>query len=389
MALLDRLKQKLQGGERDPFETTTANAEEGLARLYSMEEVDPATVRRVGEEEKKEIPPDSKEEVLLHSFQPLAYEEQCEPFHQDEELDFGVGFREWIRPLFLEEPLEKLQLSSQAHKALQELGIFTLAHALEFGAQRGGVKRGLGQGHVDEMNQALNLYLKGKDSQRSYSLDMKTLLSSIWGTIDRMQLAAVLSFYGIPPFDALSHEETATLKHMSRSQQDVLLQQGQEAMQHTRCWERLRCALDDTFAAFIKPWMLRRGGIATAEQLEERLLSLCENPQEAEVLFSVLQATYFPQGNFWATGLLPCVGGLYAAEPSKVHQVALIHRLTDSYFYREKLRYPVSQLIHYMLRECAAHWVDFSETFLLDVLRSSSLYYLVRGASGELEICRT
>ena len=76
----------------------------GLENIYALEFVDPNSIRPF-QIEKKAVQTISKQKRLR------KYKESPQL-----ELDLGLGFRRWMTPFFLDEPVDNLQLTKSEKK---------------------------------------------------------------------------------------------------------------------------------------------------------------------------------------------------------------------------------------------------------------------------------
>ena len=137
---------------------------------------------------------------------------------------------------------------------------------------------------------------------------------------------------------------------------------------------------------FIKPWMRRRHGLATLEELEERLERLGTISMEAVNALTFFSDLFFA-GEFVLTSFLyPLEKGIFCSDPwVRENYADIVHRAC-SYFYWPQTAYPLDQLVGYIEKELGGSWQGFPDGFINKILRMSPLFRVSKGKAGFLEI---
>ncbi|MFT4551670.1 MAG: hypothetical protein ACI9S8_000286 [Chlamydiales bacterium] len=344
--------------------------------IYSLENVDINTVRRVSEastsvSEKKRIQEAGEEE----------------PFEEDQKIfDFGQGFRDWMGSLMLHEPIEVLSLSAQPQKALLENGKKIIQDIVNYETSDFLKFKGMGQGHIDEVQQTLEGYLKGSPLNCVRQVDFCSLLKCLLGEMERKQLHCLLWNYGLSDLFTLSTADNATVRHWNNVKHEECRNEALNLLESHKKRKFLEYALGQIASAFIVPWMLNRQGIASRRDVFERLSESSTDRAKTKAVLSFLGDTYFNGKFLLCKDLLEVEPGVYCANPSVAEQYQSVLGRVKSYFYKRGISYTLREIIGFLLRECAMEWVLLHEDFVLRTLRKSPTFRVRKGPDGELVI---
>lgn len=133
------------------------------------------------------------------------------------------------------------------------------------------------------------------------------------------------------------------------------------------------CDTATVLETFIYPWMTGRGGVATREELLERLRTLAEG----EKLFPFEKLHPF---------LIEVEEGVFCRNNREAADYLKVQECFKSYFYSSKATYPIEQLIAFVEREFAKKWREYPESFLRKIVEVSLLFKVSRMQSGELHV---
>lgn len=133
----------------DDFERTRQNAySHGLEKIYALENVDIRSIRKIGTSTAPAKPqPKKNSRNYSHSrFEQL-------------ELPFDFPFKKTMDLLVYREPLQVIGFSKRIESWLLGLGKRVVGDLLESDRQSIIRLKGIGQGHLDEINEKLQSYL--------------------------------------------------------------------------------------------------------------------------------------------------------------------------------------------------------------------------------------
>lgn len=328
----------------------------GLESIYKLECIDLKSVRKFSAVEEKPIVKPS-------------WEEELEP---QLSLDLGPFFRGWMVPSLLQEPVQVLQLSKPVEKTLLEKGYKTLGELEQASLQN----LGLGQGHIEEVKRKFRLYTEGKPRKRLTRIDFESLVKCLFGAFEWKKVHVFLSSYDIAEWMVLSPADSADIKKLSF---DNRLRWSDEVEKQVDA-----TALEVIFAeiaeTWIKPWMMRRGGLATKEEIMESLLLRSLDPVFARGALDL----FFTFGNPLKS--LYSISGGFAASKSVYEMHERIEHTALSYFKNPSTVIPLKDLSLWVASEYAAMW----ESILPEnTIRFSPCFDLYRdGKSGEWMVAK-
>lgn len=335
----------------------------GLELIYALQDVDPASIRRI----EPVAEPEQKRALIPPHRYPLQLT-----------LDFGHPFREWVIPLVLEEPITVLNLSSQAEQRLSSAGLTTIRMLTCSDLSR----LGLGQGHIHEVRTKLTNYLDGRDLQHEERFDVGSLIRAWLGRGDTLEGYALLHCYGLEGLFPLSAHMSAEWRRATPERISSWTERGRQAYGSGVLQQFLHDRLDEVMAALVIPWLKRRGGLASQSEIQERLCRIAPDP--AVVCPVLALAADFGCG---LSDLIPhSAPGLYCADGHTMQLTKLLTRMTRGYFYRPSVCYPMEQLMQFVMRDLARRWVDCSAHLLERYLMRSSLYRVRRDVTGDLVV---
>lgn len=336
----------------------------GLESIYAIEKVDLRSVRRLINKEERVQPAPKAPRFLL-------------PFPAQLQLDFGSGFTDWIEPFLLDEPIQVLGLSRHAEKLLidqRRLKLRELRRTIT----------GIGQGHQDEIAQKLQEYLSGKDTERTYQIDPGSWLRSLCPFEQRKQCYLLLESYGLQELLPLASGENTEVRRLPPDQRQRWRAEGLAFLRSAAVKGSLLKTLRRIFAAFVRPWIQGRKGLATDAEVLERLEKRCLEERTVEPFMRLLADIF--EGSPFAKCLSKADREVYTAEEWQAHAFKQIASCAASYFRGQGQRFVLSHLISLVEREHARIWQGYPEGFVEKVLRLSSLFRVRKGESGQLMI---
>lgn len=346
---------------------------EEFKKIYSLENVDVHTIQHMKSGREKER--------AYHNYFPLEGEQGL--------FDFGRGFREWMDSPYLKEPIQVLHLQPYIENSLVNNGrriLQDLIYCKQSDLLR---VKGLGQGHFDELQIALKEYLQGLQLYHVRKVDFGSFLRCILGNMERKQAHCFLSVYSLSQQLRLSPEEFATLRSWSKEERDKASREVFSLLKSDWHSSFLHDFLRETAESFVVPWMRRRFGIVSKNNIMERLLAISEDKVLSKSVFHIMGDVYF-DGGFILQGKLEEIDPeIYCTDPLCARNYKMVLRVAKSYFYKRGLYYPLEELKRFILQEGARQWVFLDEGFLEKALRISPLFRVRKNFEKKLIINRT
>lgn len=334
----------------------------GLEEIYALETIDLKTVRRL----------DRADESVSSSaeFFSLKIKEVADYNHQLE-FDFGDQYRGWMESFILMEPIHVLGLSQHSQKCLVDHGKVTLQDVIGINFRDFIYLKGMGQGHIDEVQLKLKLYLEGRALHRCIAVDFGALIRGIVGTFDRKKVYVTLEPFHLQELCCLSASDYREVRRAEIEEINLWRQQTHAYLLTDSKRAVLIAKFGRIIDVFIKPWIRQRLGLATIDEIEERISRVSSHDELALAVIrftrTLLSLLEFPFTDF----LIAVDEGVYAADQFSVEAYQRIIQKALSYFYHEKIVYPLKTLIHLLEREFAKRWETFPEGFIEKSLRLS------------------
>jgi hypothetical protein len=360
----------------DSFEETYKNAySHGLEHIYALETVDPKTVKKI--EQPSAAPLECKDEIGR---------EELDLWDGQLQLEFGDEFRGWIPPLFLKEPVQMLGLSQRAEAVCLEQGIAKVVDLTSVDFNSWVLVKGVGQGHVDEINQKLKQYINGRSIERSYFIEFGSLVRSLTVGLERKKAFILLESFGLEALLPLSPFERMESLNLQAQAKTVWIQ---ECLQNFRSPERVavvRGMLDQITKVFLSPWIRQRGGVVHLRELHERVERLAEDPSLVSKVMEFLQEVYAMTGYPLAYALVEVDHALFCPDAFTAMAYERICQKAKSYFYQPSVFYKLSELNGLLVREFGERWEGFPEKLAVLSLKRNPQFRVRKGSSGELEV---
>lgn len=320
----------------------------GLENIYKVETIDLKTVRPL---KAIELPP----EPTLKQFQKIDVQL---------EFDFGPKYRSWVQPYLDREPIQVLQCSKPLEKWLLENGFHTI-RALRFAdLSTEPFLRKLGQAHREEVATKLRSYLYDKPLSQTRHFDSLSLLKALVGHLDRKKLAVALKPHHLEGFLALTPMEQAELKKVTPFEETEWKREVKSSID--------RVFLEESFQriaeAWLAPWIERRGGVATLEELTEflEMVSLDESVTRKFLTFIPIPLRE----------LLPSEGNLFFSSENAKREALKYEEILLSYFPTNAYRYFVNELIGLVWNESSKRGEFPSHKLLSSILYLSPCFSL-------------
>lgn len=353
------------------FEETYKHAySHGLEAIYAIENVDLKSIRRLS------IPTPS---TVIKRKETVA----SKPMNQSE-LDFGIGFRGYINPFILSEPIQVLELQRYTEKFLLEVGKTKLSDLRDF--QSLAYLKNIGQGHLEEIKTKTEQYFKGKELEKTKNLDFNSLIRCIVLGGHHKKMSVFLKKYSLDELVPLLPSESMELRRLTPNLRD---EWSKDALGYLQSWEKtsfVKQTIKEIAVELIKPWMRLRLGMATHGEILEWLESLTIEPALMDQCILFISEIYcfkqFPFGE----NLYQSYQNVYCIDPwhdRAFHEIAL---KAKSYFYKSSVTYLLEELVFWIKREFGKSWIDFPDGMIEKVLYLCPDFYLWKGQSQKIEV---
>ncbi len=356
------------------FEETYKHAySHGLEAIYALENIDVKSICQI--ERQPQIL--SKEEPIL--ILPKQINDQYE-------FDLGDEYRGWMPSFLNREPIQVLGLSRHAEKCLLEHGKQRLEDLIGVNLRDFVFFKGMGQGHLDEIQQKLYSYLDGRTLQRCYSVDFSAWIRSLVAALDRKKTFVGVHAYQLTDLFSLTPIESVEVNRLTLEKRQEWMQEALDLfrMEHRR--QAVSIDMGKVTNVFIKPWIRQRLGFATEYELTERLQRVSENPNTSSAILHFFSSVYFDDMFPLSYYLYQVDEKLYCADETTATFYREVIKKACSYFYNARITYPLSQLISFLEREFAYQWQGFPEGFIKKVLQQSPHFRVRKSVQGHLEI---
>lgn len=350
------------------FEETLKTAySHGLEDVYALENVDLRSVRPLTQHTK-------------HKKVPVERQPQTEFSNDQYEFDFGIGYRDWINSFVVKEPIAVLELSRHAETILLEHDISTLEHLLNL-SQPSFLNK-IGQGHWQDVQHRLALYIKNKPLKKSYQIDFHSWVICLTASLDRRQAYLLLEDHGLQDLISLNPLEAMEVSRIPLEKCLEWKAEALDGLQSPSQVEMLHRALREVSEAFLKPWMRSRKGMATQYELIECLQCHSDHPSLVKKALQFFTAILneFPFARCLVSQ------ELYFADQNTKEQFEIIVNQALSYFYKANLCYTLAELKSFLAREFAKQWKGFPEGLIEAAVRHSPCFRVRKAASGALTV---
>lgn len=354
-------------------ETYKTSYSHGLESIYALETVDPRSIRRLSNSQEKPPP------IPTSSHIPRLEPPQLE-------LDFGPDFRNWIKPFLLDEPIQVLGLSRHAEKPLLEQNKLLLGDLIGCDLTKMIFYRGMGQGHVDEIEQKLASYIRGRELKREQQIDLASWIRTLCPAAGRKQYAALLGTFGLEELLPLTTTENLEMRRLTQEQKQEWADEGMRLMQKKETLIQVQKAMYAVTAAFVKPWVLGRKGLAAHHEIVERIQKKSISLHLVEPVFEFFASAFY--NNCFPLDMIEIDREVYAATPWHAEAFHNIVRCAKSYLRFDKSCFSLTHLVSLIEREQAKAWRGFPEGFTEKVLRLSPFFHVRKGDKGFLEITK-
>lgn len=337
----------------------------GLEAIYTLENVDPKTIRPFQKPEKQVC---AKKKAL----QPQLLD------NPQISIDFGIGFRDWIEPLILHEPIQVLELSRFVEKNLLENGVVKLRDLVS-----NRPIKGIGLGQRDEINHKLKEYLYQKPIEKSSSIDLLSFIKVLAFDGVRKKMAECLKKYRLDDGMSLLPSEAMEMKRMTPQGLKEWDSQALEELRHESKQRLVYDKVKEIAEALIKPWMRQRQGIVSEYDLLERLERVVIQPELLDNFLDFFGDVYHLKSSLFINSIPSPAQGVYCVDEWHCQAYQAIIKKTETYFYKKGISYSLETLIGWISREFAKEWVGFPDGMIEKALALSQ-FSLRQGLEGKV-----
>jgi hypothetical protein len=343
----------------------------GLEAIYALENVDIKTVRRLSEDQTPQpILGDVPKSPLLIPETPRQLE-----------FDFGEEYRSWIEPFVLNEPIQVLGLPKLAEKCLVEHGKILLRHLHGVDLRAFVFFKGMGQSHLDELQQKLLDYLSAHPAERCDEVDYASWLRTITAALNRKKICVYLESFELFDLLTLSPVESIEVKRLSLEQRlqwrEGIVTELREPAQELLVKQGIQRIVN----VFIRPWVRRRQGFTTQQEIQERLQHTARQPSIVPFLLDFLSATYYEE-RYPLNDLFLIEDGLFFVDRASLDSYQAVVNQAMTYFYKKGIFYGLKELTAYLIREFAIGWKGFPPGFIEKVLKYCPYFSVRKGDNG-------
>lgn len=321
----------------------------GLEEIYKVETIDLKSVRRM---EIREEVSQKANVVETHTNFPQLI------------LDLGPGFREWMTPFVDKEPIQVLDFNKQLEKWLLENSYDTIGALRHADLSSEQFVRKMGQGHRDELANKLNEYLKGKPIKETTSIDFLSFLKCAAGRVEKKKLFVALKAFGLETWLTLSPMEQVDIKRLGKNEQELWAKEVRHNVNH----EFLKEAFGKIAETWLIPWIEKRSGVATSEELHEYLLL---RSSDSGIAAKVIDFLRFPFENV----LVHYRDSLFFSTSHDKKRFEEVEALLLTYFPTSYSRYHIQDLYRFVVAE-AGEMITFP--FFKKVLSYSGLFQILQ-----------
>lgn len=347
----------------------------GLEAIYTLENVDLKTVRRIS------------------SPQPAAPSKPQKPArqvvntsHTNEQLEFNFGeeYRNSIDSFILDEPIQVLGLSRHAERCLIEHGKSKLRDLTAVNLRDFVFFKGMGQGHIDEVQNRLKNYLEGHVIHNCPYVDFNSLIRVLVSAHNAKKVHIFLEPFELSELITLSPAESLEVRRLTLEKRQEWSQEIKVEFVSPQKQHYVLTAMQKIIDVFIKPWMRCRMGFASYQELLERIQRIADPPASAVRTLNFIEEVYLekhPLENY-----LLYEKDLYFVDYhiQECYQTVIKRALT--YFYKRGVAYTLSELCRLLTKEFAVEWRGFAEGFIEKCLCSSSLFTVRSNQTRQLMV---
>jgi len=346
----------------------------GLEDIYSIEKIDLGSIRKIGEGEKKE-----KKESGETCKRASNAEHRLNQF----ELDLDGEYRESLPSFACSVLLSCLKIKKETLKILKRQGYTRVSDLMAIDWSACACSGVLGQGHIDEVKEALANFLDGRELSFATSVDFFTLVLRSIESISSKEAFLILEKYGLENLVVLSTAERVELRRLSQGERQRLVEQIKQKLLNESDQGDILESIAKVHAVFLKPWMRQRAGIAREYEVLERLLAIGENGDKTLGCLRYFADLFYGGEYAFYHDLAAIDDELLCVDSDVLSRYQQISRCAESYFHRGSDCYALDALIGFVCRELARCWIYVEELFIEKTIRCNSRFFVFRSKEGK------
>lgn len=350
------------------FEETYKTAySHGLEAIYALENVDVKSIRTIN------IFDESPTETFLKPFTPPKSTPQYD-------FNFGYPFFCQIPPFFLDEPIQSLELSRLAEKALLTHQKLKIRDLINDDLNHYAFLRGFGQGHIDEVRTKLSAFIAGRDPLHAETIDFASWLRVLTAEGDRKKWYFLLERYGLADLLPMTSSELIDLKKVTPSQRAEWERQAIQMADKGRLndtWKQLS-------ARFVIPWIRARYEIASHKEINERLVKMSDQAEKAKQILHFMESAFYGDQSALAEQLISLNEAYFTLSLATQSDYLAIRDQALTYFYHSNAKFTLSQLMRWIERDFACKWIGFPTGFIEKVLRIAPEFLVRKDEKGQI-----
>lgn len=378
MTILERAKQASIEGSKRSLQQDFKSFEEvyktsyshGLEAIYSLETIDLRTVKRI------DPFPQSKPEVFK-SKNDSVFSDKTQT-----EFNLGSAFTETMDSFVLEEPIKVLGLSRYAERSLYAQGVSVVQELIKTDLSQYVYLKGMGQGHIDEIEQRLKEYLKDTVLYQCQTIDFSAWVRSLFSTFTTKRMYVLSEPFHLSQLYTLTPAESVEVRLLTYDKRQEWCREMLGELESKR--SQLVKGIGRVVAAFIKPWMTRRWGMTTRQEIVERLQRLADKPEIVESTLDFFCFVYFANQFALDDWLINKGDGLYFVDSNTQERYEAVIEKAKTYFYKSGVHYGLFELVQLLAKEFARDWVDHSDEFIEKCLRMSTNFRVRKGENSRI-----
>lgn len=341
----------------------------GLESIYRIETVDLKSVRKLGQ--KPETLP-----TILSKPTNVPVEELA--------LDLGPALSGYLKAFVVNEPIQILKLSRHTEKSLLDEGMKTIGDLKRADLSNLVFVKGIGQGHVEEVRERLQEHTQNKPLDKSSSIDFGSWIRSLAGDLEAKLAFVMLDSYGLSELIPLTALESVELKKLTVERKKDLLHNIKHLMNRADKVSEVRGRLEEIEQVFVRPWIAARGGVATEDEIIERLERVSDNSLLAKAALKFIR-DYYTEGFLFH---LPGERGLYFSAVESWGRFKQIETLILSYLWNSSAEISYTTLYSWISRDLSLSWNFLEEKHFNKVVSLSTFLQRKKVLRGDLLIKR-
>lgn len=350
----------------------------GFEKIYALENIDIRSVRKI------DLSASSKS--LIDSVEKHLEVEQIHEIDLQLEFNFNALSSATLEPFILREPIQVLGLSKRIESFLNSQGKRLIIDLLNEDRRSLTEIKGLGLGHLDELQGKLQNYLKKHAAGRIDQIDFSSWVRTLIAEIEPKKAFVALENFALSHLVSLTTAESAEIRKLSNEKRQEWEKESLELFRSPEKIQQVHQDIQKIVGQFILPWMEKRLGLATETELMERFVSLGQVENQAVKAIAWLKSVYFNHNLPLERFLRKIDARLYASTPTVEKNVLAVVAKARSYFYKSDNHYTLLMLSKLLAREFAKEWCGFAEGFIEQALRLNSHFRVRKDPLGALVV---